>query len=209
MLNFVAQLATKSYYMNNYAASENIAMMRKAKSQLAGKWSDAAIASLIYLILTGLLFSTYALELVFYGPLVLGYIVYLTLLATSSRRPDFGVLFSGFNRFTETLIAGLLYTLIVTIATVFLIVPGIIAACGLSMTFFIMSEDANISGRDALTTSWNMMNGYKWSFFCLMLRFFGWIILCLMTCGIGFIWLSPYMTLTARNFYLRRRYGAF
>ncbi len=173
--NFVKSIHKKSSDMNNYTASENIAMMQKAKSQLANKWGDAAIASIIYLLIMGVASSTYAIELILSGPLTLGFIVYLTMLATSSR-PEFSVLFSGFNRFVETLIAGLLYSVIISVATILLIVPGIIAACGLSMTFFIMSEDTNISGVDALKASWNMMQGYKWTFFCLTLRFLGWII---------------------------------
>jgi uncharacterized membrane protein len=38
-----------------------------------------------------------------------------------------------------------------------------------------------------------MMHGNKWRLFCLELSFIGWGILCLLTCGIGFLWLSPYM----------------
>ncbi len=75
------------------------------------------------------------------------------------------------------------------------------------MTFFIMADDPNISGIDALKMSWNLMNGQKMNLFCLYLRFIGWMILAIITCGIGYLWLAPYMTATTLNFYRQLRYG--
>jgi uncharacterized membrane protein len=37
--------------------------------------------------------------------------------------------------------------------------------------------------------------------FCLYLSFIGWGFLCLFSFGIGYLWLSPYMTLSLANFY--------
>ena len=54
-----------------------------------------------------------------------------------------------------------------------------------------------------------MMNGHKMDFFCLQLRFIGWALLCVITCGIGFLWLAPYMTAASLNFYRQLRYGTF
>lgn len=47
----------------------------------------------------------------------------------------------------------------------------------------------------------NMMNGYKWKYFIMMLSFLGWVILSIFTFGIGFLWLYPYVSLTSTNFY--------
>ena len=93
--------------------------------------------------------------------------------------------------------------------SIHLIVPGIIVACGLSMTFFIMVDDPNISGIDALQQSWNMMRGRKWDYFCLQFRFIGWLLLAILTCGIGMIFLQPYMVAASQNFYRKLRYGTF
>ena len=90
-----------------------------------------------------------------------------------------------------------------------LVVPGIIVACGFSMTFFIMTDDANISGVDALKMSWQMMEGHKMQLFMLWLNFIGWFLLSIITCGIGFLWLTPYMTAATLNFYRSLRYGTF
>jgi uncharacterized membrane protein len=54
---------------------------------------------------------------------------------------------------------------------------------------------------DAITASRKMMNGYKGKLFCLHLSFIGWALLCGLTFGIGYLWLSPYITLSVSNFY--------
>jgi uncharacterized membrane protein len=62
-----------------------------------------------------------------------------------------------------------------------------------AMSDYILAENSEMSPSDALAESKRMMHGNKWRLFCLELSFIGWGILCLCTCGIGFLWLSPYM----------------
>lgn len=188
--------------------NENVMLMRRAKAQLEGKWVNVAIGSLIYLVLMAIAGSTYLVELVVYGPLTFGYYLYLACNVDTGVN-NLNLLFKGFERFADTLVAGLLFTLAVGIGLCLLIVPGIIVACGLSMTFFIMVDDPNISGLDALQKSWNMMKGQKWNLFCLWFRFIGWAILSVLTCGIGFIFLYPYITTATLNFYRKLRYGTY
>ena len=188
--------------------NENLLLMRKAKEQLAGKWVNVAIGSLIYLAIMAIASSTSLLELIIYGPLTFGFYLYIACNVDTGVN-NLNLLFKGFERFVDTLVAGLLMSLAIGVGMVLLIVPGIIVACGLAMTFFIMVDDPNISGIDALQKSWNMMNGQKWNLFCLWLRFFGWIILSILTCGIGFIFLQPYIITATQNFYRKLRYGTF
>ena len=54
---------------------------------------------------------------------------------------------------------------------------------------------------DALRKSKEMMDGYKWKYFCLGLRFIGWALLCVLTLGIGILWLSPYVQVSYAKFY--------
>jgi uncharacterized membrane protein len=46
-----------------------------------------------------------------------------------------------------------------------------------------------------------MMQGNRWKLFCLGLRFIGWGILCLLTLGIGFLWMLPYFYVSFARFY--------
>jgi uncharacterized membrane protein len=82
-----------------------------------------------------------------------------------------------------------------------LIVPGIIAALSYSMTYFIIAENDSIGSLEAITKSKEMMRGNKWKLFCLCCRFLGWILLCILTIGIGFLWLYPYMMVSFAKFY--------
>ena len=188
--------------------NENILLMRKAKYQLKNNWLNAAIGTLIYAVILGVAGSTGLLELIIIGPISFGLILFLSCIADTNNA-DFNLLFKGFYRFVETLIAGLIVSLIIGCGFILLIVPGIIAMTGLSLTFYIMIDDPNISGLDAIKMSWNMMNGHKAELFCLWLRFFGWFLLALLTLGIGFLWLRPYMILTTLNYYRKLRYGTF
>ena len=188
--------------------NENVLLMRRAKEQLSGKWINAALGSLIYIVIMSIAGSTSFLELFVFGPLTFGYYLFLSCIIDTGVN-NYNLLFKGFERFVDTFLAGLLYSFAVGLGCILLIVPGIILACGFAMTFFIMVDDPNISGVDALQQSWNMMRGQKWNLFCLWMRFFGWFILSILTLGIGFIFLEPYIVITTQNFYRKLRYGTF
>jgi uncharacterized membrane protein len=46
-----------------------------------------------------------------------------------------------------------------------------------------------------------MMVGHKWEFFVLELSFILWQLLGLVTCGLAFIYVYPYMKVTFANYY--------
>jgi uncharacterized membrane protein len=110
-------------------------------------------------------------------------------------------LFSGFNRFGTALAAYLLVTIFTFFWMLLLIVPGIIAAISYSQTFYIIADSQNIDPMDAIDKSKKMMQGYKWKYFCLYLRFIGWALLCILTLGIGYVWLLPYVQTSTAKFY--------
>ena len=45
------------------------------------------------------------------------------------------------------------------------------------------------------------MKGNKWRYFLLALSFLGWILLGILTLGIGFFWITPYIETTIAAFY--------
>lgn len=188
--------------------NENVMLMRKAKNQLTGNWLNAAIGTLIYLVIMLIAGTTSFLEFLVVGPMCFGLYLFYACIA-DTHNSDFGLLFKGFSRFVETLVAGLLMSLIIGIGYILLIVPGIIASCGLALTYFIMIEDPGISGVDAMKKSWQLMNGHKWELFCLWLRFIGWMLLGIITVGIAFLWIQPYITVTTLNYYRNLRYGTY
>ena len=46
-----------------------------------------------------------------------------------------------------------------------------------------------------------MMKGNKWRFFCLEFSFIGWSLLCILTLGIGYVYLAPYPVAANACFY--------
>ena len=81
------------------------------------------------------------------------------------------------------------------------LIPAIVAQFRYSMTYFVLTDVSGIGPLEAIQHSTQMMNGSKWKFFCLQWRFFGWALLCLLTLGIGFLWLTPYMMTSMGAFY--------
>lgn len=169
-----------------------------AQQRMKGFWPISAVAYLLYSVIVG---ASSVVSYFLIGPLEYGLVMYLR------KQADEGIsniemLFSGFNRFLETMIAGLLQFIFVCIGMCLFFIPGIIVALGLSMTFYIMADEPNISGVDALKKSWEMMKGYKMDLLMFYLRFIGWWLLSLFTCGIGAFFLMPYVQ-TAQLYYYR------
>ena len=64
-----------------------------------------------------------------------------------------------------------------------------------------MRDDEHISGLNAIKKSWAMMDGYKMKLFILTLIFLGLGILCILTLGIGFLFLGPFAEVCLAKFY--------
>ena len=82
------------------------------------------------------------------------------------------------------------------------IVPGIMAAYSYVLAPFILEENSDISVREALRRSKEMMYGNKWNLVRMQSSFIIWIIIGILTRGIFFFWILPYYNLTLTSFYL-------
>ena len=187
--------------------TENVVLMKMARESLQGKWGLAIGTFLVYFLLAGAFpgssrFFPLAglIGIIIAGPLKLG-ITKFSLSLSRNEDARLEDIFSGFNNFVTALVAYLLMVLFIILWMLLLIVPGIIAAISYALTFYIIADDDSISSMEALDKSKQMMDGYKWKFFCLILRFVGWALLCILTLGIGFLWLAPYAQITFAKFY--------
>lgn len=125
--------------------------------------------------------------------------IYLNLV--NGQKPEIGDLFSKFNQLVPALVANLLVGLFTALWMLLLIIPGIIKSISYSMTFYILAENPELSGIEAINRSKAMMEGHKMEYFILQLSFIGWILLGAITFGIAYIWVLPYMQATTTNFY--------
>ena len=106
-----------------------------------------------------------------------------------------------FSNYFHKVLGMLWMTILITLWTLLLIIPGIIKAFSYAMTPFILDEKPELSVTEAIHHSRMLMKGHKFDLFWLYLSFIGWGILCIFTLGIGFLWLSPYMTTALASFY--------
>ena len=190
--------------------TDNLTLMRASREALRGKWGIAILTFFIYTLLTttsgtmrthgSYLTISSTLTLIIGGPLALGAAIF-SLSISRGKEARLEEIFQGFNNFGTALVTYLLLLLYIFLWTLLLIVPGIIAALGYSLTFYILADDQSIKPQDALKKSKSKMDGHKEKLIYLWLRFLLLAILCILTLGIGFLWLIPYVHVTMAKFY--------
>lgn len=112
-------------------------------------------------------------------------------------------LWRGFlDNYTAYVVAGfLMYVVIFLISIVTLCIGGIIFALAYSMVALVIKDNPELTAKEALKKSRYMMRGHKWELFKLYFSFIGWFIVGIITCGIGFLWIAPYMNTATVHFY--------
>lgn len=135
-------------------------------------------------------------------PLAYGYIT--TFITTVRDNSEFEIngIFSGFGNYTKVFSTMLLMNVYVGLWSCLLFVPGVIKSYSYAMTPYILAENPGIGADEAICKSMKMMDGQKMDLFLLDLSFLGWLVLACLTCGVGLLWLMPYMNSARAAFYL-------
>ncbi|MDD5094291.1 MAG: DUF975 family protein [Dehalococcoidia bacterium] len=175
-------------------------IMAEARISLSGRWWLAVGTAAVLLIILVAADFLWIAALVITGPMYVGWAAF-SLAISRSQEARLAQIFGGFNRFLVALGAYWLYFIIVLLWSILLIVPGVIAALSYSQIYFIIANDRSIGPMQAMRKSKEIMGGHRWKLFCLLLRFIGWFLLCILTLGIGFLWLIPYITVSCARFY--------
>ncbi len=130
-----------------------------------------------------------------------GYSKFNLELVDGKKETEINTLF-GYFPYWKTLIAANLRQIIyIFLWSLLFIIPGIIAGYSYAMTGYILAENPELSSKEAIERSKQMMEGNRFRLFCLELSFIGWSILCIFTLGIGDLWLTPYMQAALAAFY--------
>ena len=66
---------------------------------------------------------------------------------------------------------------------------------------YIAIDNQDMTAKDCVEKSISLMSGYRWKYIFLNLSFIGWAILSIFTLGIGFLFLTPYMSVSYVCFY--------
>jgi uncharacterized membrane protein len=91
--------------------------------------------------------------------------------------------------------------LTILIGIVTLGIGAIILAYAYSMVPYLLYDYPELSIREAMKISREMTRGHKWELFVLDLTFIGWIILSMLTAGIGILFVEPYQQAARCAFY--------
>lgn len=184
-----------------------------ARATLSGHWTEAAMLTFVYCIVAWAFSALVGgLEYVQQGlgsiasllllPLGWGYAV--TFLSNARGEEDpFNVsrMFDGYRDFVRIFTTILLTQIYILLWTLLLIIPGIIKSLSYAMTPFVLRDNPEMKNNAAIELSMKMMDGHKGELFWLYLTFIGWGILCILTLGIGYFWLAPYMQASMAQFY--------
>lgn len=187
----------------------NSELRKDSLEALRGNWgTPIGLCFVIYTIMS--LSSAFAggiVSLIIGGPLVLGITMFF-LQFRRQQNPTFNTGFDGFKHFGPALGLYLLQGLFVLLWTLLLVIPGIIKSLSYSQSFFIMVDEPEISPLDAISKSRRMMRGAKGKLFLMYLNFFLLSLLCILTLGIGYLWLIPFINNTMAGFYedLKKNY---
>lgn len=115
-----------------------------------------------------------------------------------------GAMVDGFKSNYKNIVIGMLMQdVFIFLWSLLLIIPGIVKAYEYRMIPYLLSENPDMTWKDAFAKSKEMMTGNKWKSFVLDLSFIGWHLLGGITFGIVEIfWTLPYENATDAELYL-------
>ncbi len=134
------------------------------------------------------------------GALQLGYCLF-NLNLVDGKPAQVSNLFSQFHRIGTGICMNFFLVLFEFLWSLLFIIPGIIAAYSYAMTPYILAEHPEYGALEAIRMSKEMMRGNKMRLFILHLSFIGWVLLSILTCGLGLLAVTPYMQAANAAFY--------
>ena len=141
-----------------------------------GGWSAAAA----FLTIVGVAYGILIVGPVDYG------VSFCHLKAARGDKLEIKNMFEAFQNYWNAVLASLLVGVITAIGFILLIVPGIIFACKLAFTPYLV-VDRKMEVIEAIKASWKMTNGYAWKVFLIGLLAIPIFIAGLICFGIGVI----------------------
>ena len=193
-----------------------------ALAALKGNWSHALVATIVFLLISlcfvgpfyaidpmaypkvflGLAGGLTFAELLVIIPLQVGYYNTLKELYVSGDNRLTSNMFSlGFRKYFKVIVTYLLYGIIVMIGFLIFIIPGFILAFAYALVPYLLVDEPDLSITQTLKRSRLLMKGHKFDLFYLELSFIGWALLAILTIGIGYLWLIPYIYTSIGVFY--------
>ena len=194
-----------------------------ALGTLRGNWAPAVVCAIVYVLIAvvismfqpsvatddgvtgtqGAMSLVYMLLYIFVMlPIILGMYQTFNVLYTEGDNKLTSNMFKlAFGAYGRNLAGMLLMSVFTLLWTLLFIIPGVIKTIAYSLTPYILKDFPELTPNQVINLSQKMMKGHKLDFFCLVLSFLGWALLCILTLGIGTLWLSPYVYTSFAAFY--------
>lgn len=125
---------------------------------------------------------------------------YLELARHPNKEPS-SDLFTYVRYFSNNMFLKMRREIFIELLYCLFIIPGVIATMKWSMSKYIMAENYKMTATDAMVESSDLTDGYKMKIFLFDLYLFPLILLGLITFGIGFIWIIPWIQSARAIFY--------
>ena len=181
----------------------------RAVESLKGNWIMAALATFVAYVIVCI--PVFAIDLptktswgtflsILLLPLSWGYTV-MFLCMKREGKVNFDHLFEGFKDYFPKLFTMFLKFLFCYIGMFLFVVPGIILAYGFGIVENLMKDNPELRYVEALMESWRLMKGHKMQLFLLDLSMIGWLLLAILTLGLGSLFLTPYVQTAHAHFY--------
>lgn len=189
----------------------------QTKDNIRGSWKLARQGALVlYLIFAVLVVTTVLLSIFvkWWISIPLGIVSYIllcilnygwtkfTLELSREGTPKVSVLFCGFSKKIGAILAiSIKRTLLSIFWLIMLIVPFFVKNIGYSMSTLMLIDDKQTNKANALKQSKKIMAKNYGRYFNLVMSFFGWFVLELLTAGLAFIWVGAYFSASKAVFY--------
>jgi len=189
-------------------------LKNQSLAMLRGKWTQPVVAALIVTLVSA--FTQGGSQTQSATFITLGFLVML--LVAMNLQYGFSVGMLRFHRGRENTVNEmfsaafkedygrvlglmLLGALFIFLWCLLLIIPGIIKAYAYSMAPYIAEDNPELDPIECLRRSEVLMYGHKMDLFILHLSYIGWILLGIITLGIGLLWVKPWMEMAQVKFY--------
>ena len=183
-------------------------LWKAARTSLKGHWGSGVLACLVPIFIQ---MAANAIPLVclisgiLLFPLTVGVMLFFLRLVRQEN-PRVESVFEPFRQYGRMLWGYFRVLIFIFLHFLLLIIPGYVAMLRYGVTYYVMLDDPACSVKDAMIMSREIMYGHKWQLLGYMLLL---LLIALpigiLTLGIAFFWIAPFVQAFCANFYERVR----
>lgn len=181
------------------SSAQNSSNLAEQFGGFSGSSAGSAVSAVFLAVFLGvaLVFLVWAIVmLVIGGATTLGFAKY-NLNLVDDKDPKLKDIFSQYDRLGTGFGMQFFRMLFITLWSLLLVIPGIIATYSYSMTAYILCENPQMTAREAIKKSKELMKGNRWRLFCLEISFIGWELLAVLAIVLVTVMFMPTMFVMA------------